>query len=218
MRYLKSFNLYLAAPIIAVFASAWGGMEMPALLGATVHANGFTVPLVQGDSGPYTYRVGIWPAKPMVGNLHMAIALTSEHGPVTGATVDVRGRIGQKGPLSEPVAAPGYFLQPWSYELDLNLREPGRWTFEIKIDSLLGATVIEVPMEVAAESGRESSGGPEGDNKAPGGAGPNWALITGALAVLVLGFGGWMFIQRQRAESTTAGSSQTRRDGRKRRR
>ena len=33
----------------------------------------------------------------MVGNLNMAIGLTSERGPVTDAMVDVRGRIGQKG-------------------------------------------------------------------------------------------------------------------------
>lgn len=82
------------------------------------------MPLAQGDSGPYRYLVGIWPAEPVVGNLHTAIALTSEQGPVTGATVDVRGRIGRKGPLSEPVPAPGYFLKPWSYELDMSLKEP----------------------------------------------------------------------------------------------
>ena len=103
MRYRKSFNLYLAASIIAVFASAWGGMETPPLPGSTVHANGFSVPLLEGDSGPYNYMVGIWPAVPIVRNLHIAIELTSERGPVTDAVVDVRGRIGLRGPLSGPV-------------------------------------------------------------------------------------------------------------------
>ena len=127
----------------------------------------------------------------------MAISLTSEQGPVTGATVDVRGRTGRKGPLSEPVPAPGNFLQPWSYELDMNLREPGRWNFEIKIDGSLGETVFEVPLEVAAEPGQETSGGPKADNQVPGVDGPNWVLISGIVAALILGSGGWVFLQRQ---------------------
>ena len=121
MRYWSHYNLYLAAFIIAVFASALGGTAMPPLAAAAVHANGFTMPFVEGDSGPYSYLVGIWPAQPVVGNLHMAVALTSEQGPVTDATVEIRGRIGQRGPLSEPVSASSYFLQPWSYELGMSL-------------------------------------------------------------------------------------------------
>lgn len=196
--------------MIAVFAAAWGGVGMPPPPRAVVQANGYTVPLAQGDSGPYNYLVGIWPAEPVVGNLHMAIALTSESGPVTGATVDVRGRVGRKGPLSEPVPAPGYFLQPWSYELDMNLREPGQWTFEIKIDSSLGETVLEVPLDVAAELAQDSG--------LLGSGMPNWMLIGGILAALVLGSGGWVFVQWQRAESKAAGANQTRRNRQRRRR
>ena len=110
MRYRKPLILYLAAAAVAIIVSALVGRDMLPLPGAAVHANGFTVPLVEGDSGPYTYLVGIWPAEPVVGNLHMAIALTSEQGPVTGAAVDVRARIGRNVPLSEPIPAPGYFL------------------------------------------------------------------------------------------------------------
>ena len=197
MRYRKSFNLYLAASIIAVFASAWGGMETPPLPGSTVHANGFSVPLLEGDSGPYNYMVGIWPAVPIVRNLHIAIELTSERGPVTDAVVDVRGRIGLRGPLSEPVPAPGYFLRPWSYELDMRLSEPGRWVFEIQVDSSLGETVIEVPLVVAPGSGPETPG--ESGSRPFGG--PNWILISGIVALLALGSGGWECISRQRAET-----------------
>ena len=66
---------------------------------------------------------------------------------MTAAAVDVRGRIGRNGLLSNPVPAPGYFLQPWPYELDMNLKEPGQLTFEIKINRSLGETVLEVAGE-----------------------------------------------------------------------
>lgn len=217
MRYRKPLYLYLAATIVAVIVSDLGGAAMPPLPGAAVHANGFTVPLAEGDSGPYSYLVGIWPAQPVVGNLHMAVALTSEQGPVTDATVEIRGRIGQRGPLSEPVPASSYFLQSWSYELDMSLREPGQWIFEIKINSSLGETVLDVPVEVVAGLSQETSGGPTANNDVPGSGGPNWVLISGILAALTLGAGSWVFVQRQRAESRAVGADQSRWERRRRR-
>ena len=91
MRYRKPIVLYLVAAIVAVIMSALGGADILPSQDSAVHANGFTVPLVEGDSGPCKYLVGIWPAEPVVGNLHMAIALTSEQGPVTGAAVESVG-------------------------------------------------------------------------------------------------------------------------------
>jgi hypothetical protein len=217
VRNRKSLYLRLAVAIAATAVSTLAGLDMPPLSAVPVHANGFTVPLVEGNSGPYNYLVGIWPAEPVVGNLHMAIALTSEQGPVTDATVGVRGRIGRNGPLSESVPAPGYFLQPWSYELDMQLREPGQWTFEIQIDSSLGETVLEVPLEVATESSTETSGGPAQDNWRQAAAGKNWILGGAALAVLALASGGWVIIRRQRAESGTSGAHRTRPNKRRRR-
>lgn len=217
MRYRKSLNLHLAVAIVATAVSTLGGLDMPPLSASPVHANGFTVPLVEGDSGPYNYLVGIWPAEPVVGNLHMAIALTSEQGPVIDATVGVRGRIGRNGPLSESVPAPGYFLQPWSYELDMSLKESGRWTFVIGIESSLGETVLEVPLDVAAESSAETSGGPTNDDGGQKAAGKNWALVSAALALLALAFGGWVFIRRKRAGSGTAGAHRNRPNKRRRR-
>ena len=174
MRYRKPIVLYLvAAAVVAVIMSALGGADILPSQDSAVHANGFTVPLVEGDPGPYKYLVGIWPAEPVVGNLHMAIALTSEQGPVTGAAVDVRGRIGHNGLLSDPVPAPGYFLQRWSYELDMNLREPGQWTFEIKINSSLGETVLEMRLEVAGEAGQQTAGPQRGGIGLFGSNGPN---------------------------------------------
>lgn len=95
------------------------------------------------------------------------------------------------------VPAPGYFLRPWSYELDMRLSEPGRWVFEIQVDSSLGETVIEVPLVVAPGSGPETPG--ESGSRPFGG--PNWILISGIVALLALGSGGWACISRQRAET-----------------
>ena len=66
--------------------------------GAAAHANGFIASTVQGNSGPYNNLVGVWPAELVVGNLDMAIGLTSGRDPVTDAMLDVKDRIGQKGP------------------------------------------------------------------------------------------------------------------------
>ena len=213
MRYRKPIVLYLVAAIVAVIMSALGGADILPSQDSAVHANGFTVPLVEGDSGPCKYLVGIWPAEPVVGNLHMAIALISEQGPVTGAAVDVRGRIGRNCLLSDPVPAPGYFLQRWSYELDMNLREPGQWTFETKINSSLGETVLEV----AGEAGQQTAGPQRGGIGIFGSNGPNWALIAAAAGVLALGTGGWILMRRQRAGSGTDGTHQTRSNRRRRR-
>ena len=77
MRYRKPIVLYLVAAIVAVIMSALGGTHILPSQDSAVHTDGFTVPLVGGNSGPYKYLVGIWPAEPLVGNLHMAIAPTS---------------------------------------------------------------------------------------------------------------------------------------------
>ena len=105
---------------------------------------------------------------------------------MTGAAVDVEGRIGRNGLLSNPVPAPSYFLQPWSYELDMNLREPGQWTFGIKLTSSLGETVLEV----AGKAGQQTAGPQRGCIGLFGSNGQNWALIAAVAGVLALGTGG----------------------------
>ena len=77
MRYRRPIVPYLVAAVVAVIMSALGAADILPSQDSAVHANGFTVPLVGGNSGPYKYLVGIWPAEPVVGNLHMAIAPTS---------------------------------------------------------------------------------------------------------------------------------------------
>ena len=127
------------------------GVEAPLSPAGKAGANGFTFPVAKGVSGPYEYLVGIWPPVPVVGRLHMATSLTSAKTPVTDAEVLVTCSVGAN--QGDPAPAVSYFLQPWSYELDMELNEPGTWTFEIEINSLLGAAVIEIVLEVAGEQG-----------------------------------------------------------------
>ena len=118
-------------------------------------ANGFTVPIARGNSGPYSYIVGIWPPNPSVGNLHMAITLAGERSAVTDADVTVTGTVGDGVAVAGPLPATS-FLEPWNYELDMELTIPGEWTFEIEINSSLGKTLVEALLEVAGD--QESAG------------------------------------------------------------
>ena len=69
---------------------------------------------------------------------------------MTDATVDVLAIVVGGSEIVDPVPAES-FLQPWVYELNLYLDQPGDWMFEIVIDSPLGRTVLEVPLEVEGE-------------------------------------------------------------------
>ena len=115
-----------------------------------VNANGFTVPIAQGIAGPYEYLVGIWPPNPGVGDLHVAVTLTADERPVTDAVVSVRGDLTDPSQTVGPADAANYF-QPWVYELNVFLDQPGEWMFEISIDSPVGKTVLMAPLEVSGE-------------------------------------------------------------------
>ena len=135
----------LSATTIALAASLVSPYRTP-----EAGANGFTVPIAAGVSGPYSYVVGIWPPDPSVGNLHMAVTLTADSRPVTDADVTVTGRAVDSGTVAGPWPAMPIF-HPWTYELNLDLTKPGEWTFEIEINSSLGKTVVEAPLEVAGD-------------------------------------------------------------------
>ena len=140
----------LSATAIAVAASLVSPYRTP-----EAGANGFTVPIAVGDSGPYSYVVGIWPPDPSVGNLHMAITLTADSRPVTDAEVTVTGAVGDGVAVAGPVPATPYF-HAWTYELNIDLTKPGEWTFKIEISSSLGEAVVEAPLEIAGD--QESAG------------------------------------------------------------
>lgn len=64
--------------------------------------------------------------------------------------------------------------------------------------------MIEVPLDVGVEPGAESSGNLGKDDGLLDAGGLDWILITGKLAILALGSGGWVFARRQRVGSKTA--------------
>ena len=161
------FALLLAAASVAVVAAIYGLNRTP-----TANANGYTVPIAQGVSGPYEYLVGIWPPNPSVGNLHLAISLIANQRPVTDADVTVTGRFGDETPVEGPLPATAFF-EPWTYELNMDLTNPGEWTFEIEINSPLGKTVYEAPLEVAGDV--ESAGPVAGERGVINGAQPGQA-------------------------------------------
>ncbi len=190
--------LLVAAASLLVAAAAYAVMRPQ-----KSDANGLTVPIAQGAAGPYEYIVGIWPPDPGVGNLHISVKLASDQRPVTDAVVEVRARVAGQPEVVGPFRAWNYF-QAWDYELDLSLNEPGAWTFEIAMNSPLGDTVVEVPLEV-----------PEG--RATGGGGFNWAIVAAPLAVAGLGATAWV-VRKHRSGAKPADPQRPSRRGRRRER
>ncbi len=166
------------------------------LLVPSINANGFTWPIAKGTSGPYEYQVGIWPPSPTVGNVHLAIAVTSNENPVTGAVITVTGR-GSDGRVDAgPVSAFPYPLQPWSYELNMDLGEPGKWTLQIDIDSPLGRTSVIAPLDVAEPRSQEAGGQSPDSAQSSGGVnwtGVNWIIVGAPIGVLALVLAAWAF-------------------------
>ena len=203
--------LALASASLVIIAASYAIYRTP-----KVNANGFTVPIAEGVSGPYEYLVGIWPPSPSTGDLHMAITVTANQHVVTDAVVSVQGTVTNGIEGVGPVSASS-FLQPWVYELNLYLDYPGDWMFEIEINGLLGKTAIDVPLEVREDPdpvGKESveqepltrlMDGQSASQKAAAGqaltaigaGGLKWAVIVVPLAVLAVGVTAWSFRHRQ---------------------
>ncbi len=91
---------YVGASVFVALCLALAAVAAPFLFRTpSVNANGFTVPVAQGVSGPYEYVIGVWPPKPVEGwNLFMSTALSANQQPVTNAVVTVTGAVeGQAG-------------------------------------------------------------------------------------------------------------------------
>ena len=203
--------LILVSGSLVIVAASYAIYRTP-----KVNANGFTVPVAEGVSGPYEYLVGIWPPSPSVGELHLAIAVTANQHAVTDAAVSIQGTVADGTDEVGPVSASS-FLQPWVYELNLHLTQPGDWMFEIEINSLLGKTVIEVPLEIREDPDAVGKtdveqepltslrNGQSESQKAAAGQAPTtmgvgglkWAVIVVPLVVLAVGVTAWSFRQRQ---------------------
>ena len=226
--------LILAVASLAVVPATYALYRTP-----KVNANGLTIPIAEGDSGPYEYLVGIWPPNPGVGELHMAITVTADQHAVTDAVVNVLGDVADGSDRVGPVPASSFF-QPWVYELNLNLDQPDDWMFQIEINGPLEKTLIEAALEVAgdltpeehvseerpvtngaqaAQTPNEEAGGNQGvTDPITGDGGLNWALIAVPLAILGFGVAVWAFRRHQNPEPRAAGRGRTPPSSRRRRR
>ena len=167
-------GLALAA-LFAALAMLAGGVS-----GGAASANG-AVRLVVTDetAGPYLLRVGILPADPALGPLHVSILLREAGGgaAVEDATVSVAidgpGSPGRTEAANSPQS-------PELYEGNLLLDALGDWRVTLDIDGSLGAA--SYGFEVRAAEG--------GFNRV-------W-FIVGAFALVVVGSLAWSQWQRRR--------------------
>lgn len=143
---------------------------------SSAHANGGARVVVQNTrAGPYEFQVGIFPGRPIVGNLHLSILVKdAEAGtPVTDATIMIAAR-GPAGATDiDPVRATNTPQSPQFYDADIGLDAEGSWTLTLETDSQLGQARLDVPLEVTA-----------------GGAINLVWLLAGLVAVVALGI--WM--------------------------
>lgn len=116
---------------------------------AGVDANGFTVPIARGVSGPYEYLVGRFPRTPGVGELHMSTTVVGGQSAVTEAVVTVRGSVAGSTEGVGPIVASND-SRPGAYELNIGLDQPGDRVLETEINSLLSRALLEFELEVVA--------------------------------------------------------------------
>ena len=163
----------LVLTLLALLAGSWPG--------GAASANG-AVRLVVTDetAGPYLLRVGILPADPSLGPLHVSILLREANG---GAAVhDATVTVAIDGPgTAEQAPADNSPQNPELYEGNLWLDALGEWSVTLDIDSPLGQASYAFGVRAAAE----------------GGFNLMW-IIVAAAAVLVAGSLAWSQWQRRR--------------------
>ena len=140
------------------------------LLGGPASANG-AVRLVVVDemAGPFLLRVGILPADPILGPLHVSILIQDEQGEtaVDDATVSVAATGPGATTQAQAVNSP---QNPQLYEGNLTLDSLGEWSVTVDIESPLGQGNLTFGVRAAAE----------------GGFNLMW-VIAGVVAVLIVG-------------------------------
>ena len=162
----------LALAMSTLLAGIWPG--------GAASANG-AVRLVVTDetAGPYLLRVGILPADPSLGPLHVSILLREANG---GAAVhDATVSVALTGPGAAGQApAPNSPQSPELYEGNLWLDALGEWTVTLDIDSPLGRATHAFNVRAAE-----------------GGFNLTW-IIVAALLVVLVGSLVWSQWQRRR--------------------
>ena len=124
--------------------------------------------MYKGPAGPYELRVL---TAPVVGTLHLSIAVFDDEGlPVPAVPdVSVTGR-GPEGASQASGPAPGVevFASPGWYAADLPVESTGEWTLSVALTGPMGPGDVEFPVEVVS------------------GSGTNWFVIGAFAIVLVL--------------------------------
>lgn len=151
-------------------------------------ANG-AVRIIADDraAGPYLLRVGIAPAEPVVGLLHISV-LVQQAGteqPLSGAAVRLRAAGPPESAGAVAVDALGTAQTPHIYEGNLELDAAGAWTLTVAVDAEPGAAMLELPLQAR-----------------PGGPINLGYVAMGAIAALLVVAVAWTALQRNRSRPT----------------
>ena len=146
---IRRLRSVTAAPARAVFAVVAATASV-LLVASSATANGVTIPIAAGVSGPYEYQVGVGPFSPLRTALFVAVTLVVGGGPVTDADVTVTVYVDGSSTKVGPLDAANSLFHPATYEFSLDLPELPREkvSFRIGVESRQGPAVIEAEMIV----------------------------------------------------------------------
>ena len=155
------------------------------VLPPAAYANG-AVRIIADDraAGPYRLRVGIAPAEPVVGLLHISVVVlrAEEEQPLSGAEVRLRADGPPESAGAVSAEALGTVQTPHIYEGNLELDAAGPWTLTVAVEAEPGAGLLELPLQAR-----------------PGSPINLGYVAMGAIAALLLVAVGWTALQRNRS-------------------
>ena len=143
----------LGARVLAVTVIALLSIVGPA------SANGLTVSVAAGISGPYAYQVGVGPFSPLRPELLVGVTLAVDETPVTDAEVTFTISVDDSPEQLGPLAAATTPIHLATYEVSLELPRLARdyISFTIAVVSPHGPATIEAEMIVPYVDGTSSS-------------------------------------------------------------
>lgn len=166
----------------AVLLTAWLWLPAP-----PAHANGESVTVFEGSDGPFTVTVGLQPAEPKVGSVHITVipVYTDTSEPVEGAHVEIL-TTGPEGEDVYHVFAINTPEEPQYYDANLLIERTGTWTMEVTVSREgEGVGVFELTLEVSEDQ--------------PNAGRLGTALWAGVVAVLI-GGGAYMTFMIRRSQ------------------
>ena len=143
----RVMKITLSAVALSVFAM------FPLTEVQDVAAHGGAAEIFRGRDGAYEIVVGITPASPAVGVVHLSVtpldAQTSL--PVSGAkiTIVANDPAGQPKYQAKAVSSPSL---PQYYDANFTIESPGLWTFYVAVESSLGEVTFAVPVDIEDEA------------------------------------------------------------------